>query len=125
MAAKAGLSCLFFILTTACASGTAGPSSGIIIDSKGVDRVQYRIDLADCQQYAQQVAIGRRTVTNAAGGAAIGGVLGAVVGDSDTAKKGAGVGAVTGGVRGAASAARERRQVVRNCLLGRGYRVLN
>ena len=38
---------------------------------------------------------------------------------------GAGVGAVTGGVRGAQEGVRESERVVKQCLRGRGYRVLN
>ncbi len=111
-------------LTAACASpNNAGGQ--VIIDTKGVDMAQYRQDLGECQSYAQQVSAAERTATTAAGGAVVGGVLGAVVGNSTTAKKGAGVGAVTGGVRGASSAYREKDRVVKNCLRGRGYRVLN
>jgi len=108
-----------------CASRQYGAGGQIIIDTKGVDMYQYQVDLEECRSYAAQVAVADRAATGAAGGAVVGGVLGAIVGDSDTAKKGAGVGAVTGGVRGAASASQERDRVVRNCLRGRGYRVLN
>lgn len=106
-------------------SSSYAGSSGIIIDTKGVDMSGYHADLADCQSYASQVPVAQRTATSAAGGAVLGGVIGAVVGDSVTAKRGAGVGAVTGAVKGVSSGSREQQQVVRNCLRGRGYRVLN
>lgn len=99
--------------------------SHIIIDTKGVDMQQYHQDLYECRGFATQVPVGEKTAKTAAGGAVVGGVLGAIVGDSDTAKKGAGVGAVSGAVKGAGSGYRERNRVVKNCLRGRGYRVLN
>jgi hypothetical protein len=58
-------------------------------------------------------------------GAVVGGVFGAVVGNSNTAQRAAGGGAVLGAARSTGSVVRERDRVVRNCLLGRGYRVLN
>ena len=97
----------------------------IIIDTQGVDQYQYQSDLYDCQQYAEQVPVGGRTAKSSVGGAVVGGALGAIVGNSDTAAKGAGVGPVTGAVKGASSGYRQKQRVVKNCLRGRGYRVLN
>ncbi|WP_461481049.1 YMGG-like glycine zipper-containing protein [Porticoccus sp.] len=110
---------------TSPAGSPYGSTGGIIIDTKGVDMSHYHSDLAECQSYASQVPVAQRTATSTAGGAVLGGVVGAIVGDSDTAKRGAGVGAVTGAVKGVSSGTREQQQVVRNCLRGRGYRVLN
>ena len=45
--------------------------------------------------------------------------------EPNSAERGAGVGAVTGGVRGAREGVRETERVVKQCLRGRGYRVLN
>ena len=58
-------------------------------------------------------------------GAVVGSVFGAVLGNSGTAKRGAGIGAVGGGASGAGEGLREREQVIKRCLIGRGYRVLN
>lgn len=96
-----------------------------IVDTRGVDPAAHAKDMADCQQYADQVGVAERTAGGAAAGAAVGAAVGAVLGDSHSAGRGAGVGAIGGGVRGAASGLRERQQVLRNCLRGRGYRVLN
>lgn len=124
---KMGLLVLASVLVLGGCSRTpsSGDGSGIIIDRQGVDMSRYYADLHDCQQYAAEVPVAQRSATSAVGGAVVGGVIGAVVGDSDTAKRGAGVGAVTGAVGGASSGSRERQQVVKNCLRGRGYRVLN
>jgi len=96
-----------------------------IVDMQGVSIAQYNADLAECQAYADEVEAGRQMARGAVGGAVVGGVVGAVVGNSDTAQRGAGAGAVLGTSRGAQSAMNERERVIRNCLRGRGYRVLN
>jgi len=100
-------------------------SSEPIVDMQGVNRAQYNRDLAECRQYADQVEAGREVVRGAAGGAVVGAAVGAAVGDSDTAQRGAGAGAAVGAARGARQAERESERVLRNCLRGRGYRVLN
>lgn len=119
-----------FVLITLAAlalSGCAGRDArgGPIVDMKGVDPLQYRTDLAECQAYAEQVGVGGRAAGGAAAGAVVGGLIGAAVGDSDTAKRSAGAGAVVGGARGTGDALREKQTVVRNCLRHRGYAVLN
>ncbi len=96
-----------------------------IVDMQGVNVVAYEADLVDCQAYANQVQIGRQTAVGTVAGAAVGTVFGAIIGDSGTAQRGAGVGAVSGGVRGVSGGLSERERVIRRCLMGRGYRVLN
>ena len=86
---------------------------------------RYAADKAECEQYAQEVRTGEKAARGAASGAVVGGAVGAIVGNSNTAARGAGVGAVSGGVRGIAEGSREEVQVVKRCLRGRGYRVLN
>ena len=93
-----------------------------IIDTKGVDMSRYEADLADCQGYADQVRIEQGVAKGAVAGGAVGGATGAVFGD---AGKGAGVGAISGAARSAQIGEREKSQVLKNCLRGRGYRVLN
>ena len=94
-----------------------------IVDMQGANRQQYYQDLNECQEYAQQVK--SRDAGGAVTGAAVGGAIGAEVGDSTTASKGAGVGAITGLARGGSNTRREKDQVVKNCLHGRGHKVLN
>jgi outer membrane lipoprotein SlyB len=62
---------------------------------------------------------------NAAGGAVLGGALGAVRGSTKDARRGATAGAVIGATKGVADAMKSKDEVLRNCLTGRGYRVLN
>ena len=100
-------------------------SKGPIVDTQGVDMSRYDQDLAQCETYASQVNTGEQAGKSAAAGGLLGAIFGAIVGDSSTVAKGAGVGAVAGGARGAAGGEREKDQVVKTCLRGRGYKVLN
>lgn len=97
----------------------------IIIDDKGVDMAAYQRDLDECRSYASQVQTNEKVGKGAASGAVVGGLMGAITGGTDGAARGAGVGAVGGGARGAAQGEREEVQVVKRCLRGRGYKVLN
>jgi hypothetical protein len=106
--------------------GACTTTDEIIIDRKGVNMAQYEVDRAECEVYAQEVRTGEKAVRGAASGAVIGGAVGAITRDStEGAVQGAGVGAVTGGARGASQGQREEVEVVKRCLRGRGYRVLN
>lgn len=108
-----------------CAGHRHRSADRVIVDTKGVDLNAYYQDLDECQEYADDVAVGRRAAGGAVAGAVIGGAVGAIAGNSRTAERAAGVGGVVGGAKGAGSGLRERDRVVKNCLSGRGYRVLN
>ena len=94
----------------------------MVVDKQGIDEAQYQQDLSDCRAIADEVSTGRDA---AAGGAIIGGILGAIFGNSGTAGRMAGGGAVIGAAGKAGDAEQEKSQVVKNCMRGRGYRVLN
>ena len=111
-------SAVLILLISACAHQP-------IIDRKGVNMVQYQQDLQECRAYADEVALGQKAVGGAAAGAVVGAAIGAAVGNSNTAKRAAGAGAVAGASKGTARGAREKRQVINNCLRNRGYAVLN
>jgi outer membrane lipoprotein SlyB len=108
------------VLTSACTT-----TDEIIIDKKGVNMVQYEQDLAECRAYSSEVKTSEKAARGAVSGAVVGGAIGAVVDGSDGAARGAGVGAISGGAKGANQGGREEVQVVKNCLRGRGYRLLN
>jgi len=96
-------------------------SQGPIIDKDSrFDPVQYEKDYAACQQYQKQVQskVGKSSL----GGAIVGGLIGAITGDIGEA---AAVGAVAGGADGVGQTSRDKKRVLHNCLIGRGYRVLN
>lgn len=97
----------------------------IIIDRKGVNMAAYEQDLAQCREYSQGVKTGEKGARGAATSAVIGAAVGAILDGPDGAARGAGIGTVTGGARGVSEGEREEVQVVKRCLRGRGYKVLN
>tara|TARA_R110002110_G_scaffold205066_1_gene416682 strand:- start:76874 stop:77230 length:357 start_codon:yes stop_codon:yes gene_type:complete len=118
------MKCLFtFLLLPVVVACTT--TDEIIIDRQGVDMSRYEQDLAECRTYSSEVKTGEKAARGAASGAVVGGLIGAVVGGSSDAASGAGVGAITGGAGGISRGANEEVQVVKRCLRGRGYRVLN
>jgi len=94
-----------------------------IVDTKGVDMTQYQTDLAECQSYAEQIDPATGVAKGAAGGAATGGAIGAISGGDFG--KGAGIGAVLGVAKSGVRASDDKEGVVKTCLRGRGYKVLN
>ena len=105
-------------LLVACSS-----APGPIVDTKGVSMARYHDDLADCEAYAEQVRIEVGVARGAAAGGAVGAATGAIVG-GDVGEY-AGVGAVAGAAKSAVRGDREKSQVVKRCMRGRGYKVLN
>ena len=105
----------------------AGCAYKPVIDAKtSAHPERYDADLAECRELAKQ---GANPGGSAAGGALIGAGVGAAfaaaTGNRDAAGRAAGGGAVLGGAKGAGTGADEQRTIVRNCMNGRGYRVLN
>jgi len=114
------LSIIFSLPLAGCASDK------IIIDKKGVDMAAYDQDLAECRTYAEESeGVGTEAAKGSVGGAIIGGAIGAIVGTGRTAAQLGGVGAITGGARGASKGKAEKLHIVKTCLSGRGYKVLN
>jgi len=95
-----------------------------------VDREKYEWDLSECGAIADQNVKSHQGATGAAGGALFGAGIGALLswifgGSAGTgAAAGAVVGGVSGGVSGAGAAAGDYETIYRNCMLGRGWRVL-
>lgn len=104
---------------------SACASKRVIVDTQGVDMSRYNQDHAECETYAGQVNTGGQAARSAGFGAAVGAALGAIFGNSRDVVRGAGAGGVVGGAQGAVRGDGEKGQVLRNCLRGRGYRVLN
>ena len=94
-----------------------------VIDTRGVDMNSYEADLAQCQQYAKQVAgVGTGAAMGAAGGAVLSYALTRILGgNTNDALK---AGALLGGVGGAAQGGQSEMNVIKRCLAGRGYSVL-
>jgi len=96
-----------------------------VVDQRGVDPLKYEADLKECQQYTQQVAgPGTSAAVGAGIGAALGFLVNAVAGGNYDRGAGAAVGAVIGGAGGAATGAESEMNVIKRCMAGRGYSVL-
>lgn len=119
------LRCSALLALSVLSLGACTTTDEIIIDKKGVDMSRYEQDLAECRTYSTEVDTAGKAAKGAASGAVVGGLIGAAVGNSRDAQRGAGAGAVTGGARGVREGEQSEVQVVKRCLSGRGYRVLN
>jgi outer membrane lipoprotein SlyB len=110
------------LLLAGCAN--TGANYRPIIDSKNVDLNRYEADLVECQHYAEQKGgAGEKAAIGAGAGAVLGGVLAAVGnGDKGSASR---VGGVMGAVSGATSGDQSQRNIIKRCLVGRGYKVLD
>ena len=80
------------IVTSACTSSKTIGQVKPIVDMKGVNQEDYKIDLSQCQAYADEVEVGKQIVVGAASGT----IIGASARNSEAAKRTAGVGAVVG-----------------------------
>jgi len=113
-------------LLAGCAAGLLDKAADqVIVDTGGLDVEEYQRDLSECDALAQQVDISKRTLGGAIAGVVTGGVVGAILGNSDTAQEIGGTAGVVGGVKGNLQARKEQQKVIKRCLQGRGYRVLN
>lgn len=110
------------ILVTGCATT---PSYRPVVDMQGVDANAYERDLGECKAYATQVSPGQSAAAGAVAGAAFGALLGVAVGGRNNVGLGARLGAAEGVGVGAASGVASQFDIVKNCLRGRGYRVLH
>lgn len=107
-------------------TGCAGANYRPIIDTAGVDMNKMESDLRDCQQYAGQAAgAGTQAAVGAGAGAVLGALFAGLAGGNRTQRNQlSAVSAASGGLGGAASGENDQRNVIRRCMAGRGYRVL-
>ena len=113
---------LTILLAVVAVSGCAAHPDPII-DMKGVDENRLAQDWADCEAYTEQIDMGTGVAKGSTVGAAVGAAAGAIR-DRDVGEA-AGLGALYGGTRSGLMADRDKQQVFKRCLRGRGYRVLN
>lgn len=105
--------------------GCAGAQYRPVVDTQGVDMTHYNADLADCHAYAATVQPADHAAAGAVAGAIVGTVIGALFGlRGQSLARVAGTGAVAGGAGSGARATQTQVEIVRNCMAGRGYRVL-
>jgi hypothetical protein len=115
------------VLVTIAVVGCAGADVRPIVDMKGVNEASYEKDLQECQEYAkEQSGMGSTAAKGAGAGAVVGGLLGLVTGGNGSGiAQAAGAGAVIGTAGGAFAGNQAQEAVVKRCLAGRGYKVLN
>ena len=112
-----------FFLAAAALLAACSSQPGPIVDTQGVDMPRYYADLSDCQGYGDQVRIEAGMARGAAAGGAVGAATGAIL--NEDALEYGGVGAVYGAAKSGQIGEQEKSQVVKRCMRGRGYRVLN
>ena len=106
-------------------SGCAGANYRPLVDNKGVDMNRYEADLGECQQYAHQLSgAGESAAGGAVAGAIFGALLAAAAGKNYDRGATARVGALTGAVSAGSQGETDQHNVIRTCMSGRGYRVL-
>ena len=120
---------LCFCLVSGCIATNSGSifntNGKPIVDTKGLNMVQYELDLEECSTFAEDISTGKSIAKGAVTGAAVGAVIEAITDDVRSRRDAIEVGAVSGGAKSGIRAVREKEQVVRRCLRGRGYKVLN
>ena len=121
---------LCLLLVSGCVATKSGSifdltASEPIIDTKGVNMAQYEVDLEECSSFSEDISTGKSIAKGAATGAAVGAIIEAITDDSQSRRDALEVGAVSGGTQSGIRAVREKEQIIRRCLRGRGYQVLN
>jgi outer membrane lipoprotein SlyB len=97
-----------------------------IIDNKVVNTEKYEQDLKECQEFAKQAPSATDgVIAGAVVGTLIGAALGASTGNSYVRNSTMNFGGTYGAMSGGASAEGTQRSIIKKCLDGRGYRVLN
>lgn len=122
---------LILISTLSLGLGACAYNQSPVVDLAGVSPADYQIDLAYCEDFAANVDKAEASRVAAANGAASAAGTGAIVGAFDDGIEGAVAGAlvgalfgaVTGSIDGAVEATYTQEQVLRNCLVDKGYQI--
>ncbi len=105
-----------------CATAPRGATYVPLVDMKGKTEALFSADLKDCQGYADQRLSAERS---AAAGAVVGALLGALIAPRGYKTSTAAVGAGAGAAGGAGNAQQRQEFIVKMCMSGRGYMVLD
>ena len=109
-------------MLSGCASMGRGSSYVPLVDTQGKDATVLATDIAECQAFARQRA---DAAIGAAAGAIAVGLLGAFLAPRGYRNQVAGRAAVLGALGGGSEAGNTQEDVIKRCLSGRGYVVLN
>ena len=96
-----------------------------IIDTRGVDESVFKKDYSECSDFAKNIDLTERTLKQGAVAVATGAAVGAIIGGEEAAKKIGGSAAVLNAVEANLAGRNEQAKIIKNCLRGRGYKVLN
>ena len=96
-----------------------------IIDTRGVDESVFKKDYSECSDFAKNIDLTERTLKQGAVAGATGAAVGAIIGGEESAKKIGGSAAVLNAVEANLDGRNEKAKIIKNCLRGRGYKVLN
>lgn len=98
-----------------------------LVDEEAIaDRGRYEQDLIACRGYANRLSPGQNAVSGAIAGALLGAAIGAALGDRGSiARSTAGYGAISGATAAAGGTYNTQINVIRNCMMGRGYMILD
>lgn len=125
------LACLALTVVAGCSTpNSPGQGSGKsytpVIDMSGVDPGRYTQDLDSCRAYASQINEGKATLAGALGGALVGAMLANSFGLHGSNATGVvNTGVISGMGASGGKAVLTQEQIMRNCMAGRGYRVLD
>lgn len=110
-------------------------NSAPVVGTHDKTDAEYQQDFAECEQYAARVDKGEAAKTGAVNAGVLGALSGAAIGlvEGDGVDGAVAGGAIVGGlagasagaVGGAASATQDQSYVLRRCLAGKGYDVLD
>lgn len=115
---------LFFVV--GCAQTDLSDRNDIaIIDTRGVDESVFKKDYSECSDFAKNIDLTERTLKQGAVAGATGAAVGAIIGGEEAAKKIGGSAAVLNAVEANLDGRIEQAKIIKNCLRGRGYKVLN
>ena len=115
---------LFFVV--GCAQTDLSDRNDIaIIDTRGVDESVFKKDYSECSDFAKNIDLTERTLKQGAVAGATGAAVGAIIGGEEAAKKIGGSAAVLNAVEANLDGRNEKAKIIKNCLRGRGYKVLN
>ena len=115
---------MFFLAS--CVSNDVSERNGIaIIDTRGVDMDVYRNDLLDCSSFSKNIDVTERIIEKGALSGVTGAAVGAILGGKEGAQKIGGSAGILSAVEGNIEARYEQSKIIKNCLRGRGYKVLN
>jgi uncharacterized protein YcfJ len=93
-----------------------------LVDMQGKDQGQFARDVGECQQYAKQRM---EAIQGAIVGGLVGAALMAALSPGAYRRDAAQAGMVVGGFSGALGANENQETIIKRCLAGRGYNVLN